>query len=162
MRGISSPERTGASSPAKGPTILAVSASIVVLVSCLLLPVGCSSVTGPVDLDEFRWNPMPNPEALVPKAEAMSALSILYMQGLLQTPSPCYGLVGDFKKDGSRLTLSVDANPASGTNCDSGVGGFQYTAVVTGLKRRTYDLRVIHDVQGGARNEYNLSVEVVQ
>jgi hypothetical protein len=119
-------------------------------------------VTNPVDLDEFRWSPMPNPEALVPKVEATSALSILYIQGLVHTPSPCYRLSADFEKSGSRLSLVISATISTGTNCDAGVGGFEYTAVITDLKRRTYDLQVIHDVEGGSRDEYNLSVDVVQ
>ncbi len=162
MRGIPSTVKNRASSRPKASTVLATPASVATLLSCLLLALGCKSVTSPVDLDEFRWSPMPSPETLVPKAEATSALLILYIQGLLQTPSPCYGLSGDFEKNGNRLTLVVSATPSAGTNCDSGVGGFEYTAVITDLKKRTYDLKVVHNVEGGERKEYNLSVDVVQ
>lgn len=136
--------------------------TIVTTVVALWVAAGCSAVTDPVEIDEFRWSPLADPETRVSVATSTSALSLLYIQGVLTTPSPCYGLSSDFQKDGEKLTLLIDARPTSGTNCDSGPGAFEYTGVITNLKRRTYDLRVVHDVQGGDGDEFNLTVSVVQ
>ena len=135
---------------------------IVMVAAGLWTAIGCNAITDPVEIDEFRWSPMDDPETRVPGASASSALSLLYIQGVLQTPSHCYGLLSDFQKEGNRLTLSIDARPVSGTECDSGIGAFEYTAVITNLKRRSYDLRVNHDVQGGEGGHFNLTVSVVQ
>jgi len=112
-------------------------------------------------LNEFRSSAVPHPETLTERAEATSALRTLYVQGWLTTPSPCYGLDGEYGRKGRRLTLRVWAQPVEGTDCNSGPGGFQYTAVILGLDRRTYHLDVIHDVSGGQRREFNLQVTVV-
>ena len=127
----------------------------------LVVTAGCGSVTGTDYLKEFTVGTM-DPTNLVPQVEATSALRILYIQGLIQTPSPCYQVNGDFDKSGAGLTLRVRANETTGTGCDAALGGFRYTAVVGDLKRRTYQLRVIHEIDGSQDKEFNLTVAVVQ
>jgi len=42
------------------------------------------------------------------------------------------------------------------------VGAFRYNAVVGDLKRRTYQLQVIHEVDGTQVGQFTQSVDVVQ
>jgi len=93
--------------------------------------------------------------------EASSALRILHIQGRIPTPSHCDDLEGNYRRSGKQLTLRIKAVLGPGTNCDSGPGGFQYHAVVDGLKRQTYQLKVIHDVYGGQNREFNIEVVII-
>lgn len=127
----------------------------------VLLTASCSSLTETDEMEEFVWTPRINPESVVDTVETSSALRVLHIVGRLRTPSHCDDLEGDYGRSGKQLTLRVRATPGPGTNCDSGPGGFQYHAVVDGLGRQTYQLRVIHDVYGGQRKEFNLVVAVI-
>ncbi len=128
----------------------------------LLGAAGCADVTGVDYMKEFTVGTMPDPETLVPGVEANSALRLLYIQGLVQTPSPCYDLAGDFEKKGSTLTLRVEAERDDGTGCEVGKGGFRYNALVGGLKRGSYTLKVVHTIDGAQASQFTLSVEVMQ
>lgn len=138
------------------------SSKAVGVLAAFLVVVGCSSVTSVDALRDFSVVAMPDPENLVPGVDATSALKLLYIQGLIRTPSPCYELSGDFRKRGNQLTFTVAGRSVGGTNCDSGVAGYRYTAVVGGLRTRTFQLTVVHDVAGGEQDQFNLSVTVMQ
>lgn len=121
---------------------------------------GCSSITGSDPLEDFVWIPIPSPESVVPEVEATSAVRLLYVQGTLQTPSPCYDLSGNVGKAGGKITLRVRATPGTGTNC-AGLGAFRYWVIIGDLALRTYELHVIHEVRGGDGGTFTLNVTVI-
>jgi hypothetical protein len=126
-----------------------------------ILAVGCSSITGTDEMDQFTWSLRVNPESVVDGVEATSALRLLHIQGRVRTPSRCDDLKGDYGRSGNQLTLRVTAVPGSGTNCEAEPGGFQYHAVIDGLGRKTYQLRVIHEAYGEQSREFDLQVSVI-
>ena len=127
----------------------------------VVLAAACSSLTGTDEMDQFTWSPLVNPESAVETVEASSAIRLLHIQGRLRTPSACDDLEGEYRRSGKQLSLRVKAVPGSGTDCDSRSGGFRYHAVVDGLGRDSYELRVIHEAYDGQQREFNLQVSVI-
>ncbi len=126
----------------------------------LLALSGCSDLTGPRLLTTFEWGEVEEPDTIVEGISTTVALGDLFLVGQFRTPSHCYELDSDFQRDGTRLTVRVEARPTGSPNCDQSPGGFRYTASVTNLKFDTYELRVIHDVTGGSGGEYTKTVTI--
>ena len=119
---------------------------------------GCSGLTDPRLITDFEWGEVEEPETVVEGISTTVALGDLFILGQFNTPSHCYNLEADFQKDGTNLTVRVNARPTGSPNCDESMGGFRYTARVVNLKFDTYELRVIHDIAGGTGGEFTESV----
>jgi hypothetical protein len=121
---------------------------------------GCSDLTGPRLLTDFAWGEVEEPETVVVGVSTTVALGGLFILGQFNTPTRCYALEADFRRDGSKLTVRVKAESTNSPNCDESLGGFRYTATMINLKYDTYQLRVIHDITGAAGGEYTETVTI--
>ena len=81
------------------------------------------------------------------RVTAQPASGGVAVQGALSTPNPCYTLHGQARRDGSIVTLTVEARAGDGI-CTQSIGAFSYDATVRGLPSGTYEFRVIHTYPG--------------
>ena len=115
---------------------------------------GCDSITNPRLVTSFNWTEAEDPESIVEGITTSVAYGELFILGQIATPTRCYELDASFARDGMELTLRVFARSSNSPNCDEREGGFRYTATMSNLDFGTYQLTVIHDVDGAAGGEY--------
>jgi len=108
----------------------------------------------------FDWGEAEDPETVVEGITTTVALGELFILGQMNTPTRCFKLDAEFKRKGSEVTVRVTASSSHSPNCDQSIGGFRYTAVMSNLDFRTYDLKVIHDVPAGYGGEYSTTVVI--
>lgn len=113
----------------------------------LLLFAGCSLFTGPDRGDlEFSWQPVQDLEEVEDSEPEVSADgATLTVSGALSAPDPCQELTGQLDRSGSHLALRIRIISEEDGACPTVVASFRYSAVITGLEPRTYELRVIHE-----------------
>lgn len=121
---------------------------------------GCDSITDPRVITTFDWTDVPDPETVTEGISTSVAFGDLFILGQLVTPARCYELDGTFTVDTGKLTIRVTARSNGSPNCDESVGGFRYTATVSNLEFRTYELTVIHDVENGTGGQYTKTVVI--
>jgi hypothetical protein len=80
-------------------------------------------------------------------ARAVGAADRIKVEGAMTTPTPCYDLVGQLRRDGAALTLTVEARRKEG-GCIQVIAAFGYDAAVRGLPPGRYTLRVLHAYPG--------------
>lgn len=131
----------------------------VVATAAFLAITGCGSITNPARLEVFDWGEVEDPSSIEEGIDATVAFGELFVLGQLNTPSKCYRLTATFDRNDSRATLRIRGELAN-QNCGPGIGGFRYTATIRNLASGTYDLRVIHDVDGAQTQEFTESVEI--
>lgn len=71
----------------------------------------------------------------------------LSVEGAMTTPTPCYDLVGDARREGRTVTLTIEARRKEG-GCIQMIAAFGYQAAVRGLPAGSYTLRVRHGYPG--------------
>lgn len=71
----------------------------------------------------------------------------LSVDGVMTTPTPCYDLVGEARREGRAVTLTVEARRKEG-GCIQVIAAFGYQADVRGLPAGSYTLRVRHGYPG--------------
>jgi hypothetical protein len=81
------------------------------------------------------------------RVTAQGGAGTVAVQGALSTPNPCYTLHGTVRRDGSNVTLTVEAR-APREGCIQSIGAFAYDATVRGLPAGTYSFRVVHTYPG--------------
>lgn len=69
------------------------------------------------------------------------------VSGALPTPTPCYDLTGEARREGAVVTLTVQARAREG-GCIQVIAGFAYDASLRGLPAGRYTLRVVHAYAG--------------
>ena len=80
-------------------------------------------------------------------ARAVGAADRIKVEGAMTTPTPCYDLVGQLRREGAALTLTVEARRKEG-GCIQMIAAFGYDAAVRGLPPGRYTLRVLHAYPG--------------
>lgn len=123
----------------------------------LLIPLsGCDSLTGPKTLGAFSWA-----EIEGGPVDEMSDFVALGREvlviGEFNTPTACYSLSPHLTESRSRLTLRVEARTTQTPNCAQRIGSYRYEVFLNSLDNGSYDLIIIHDVQGGDRSEFEHS-----
>lgn len=82
------------------------------------------------------------------------------VEGSVTTPTPCYDLVGDASREGSTVTLTVEARRKEG-GCIQMIAAFGYDATIRGLPAGSYTLRVLHAYPGaGWEGQTALETEI--
>lgn len=115
-----------------------------------LILAACESTTAPALLEDFSWVVVGDPSTVEEGIEASGGFGDMLVLGEFLAPSSCFDLTPSFSQSGTKLTLRVQARPTD-TACQGGEAGFEYTAVLRNLSRDTYELTVIHDVDGEVR-----------
>lgn len=80
-------------------------------------------------------------------ARATGGEGRIAVQGALPTPTPCYTLSGEARREGETITLTVQARANEG-GCIQMIAGFAYDATVRGVPAGRYTLRVVHAYAG--------------
>lgn len=80
-------------------------------------------------------------------ARATGAQGRIAVEGALPTPTPCYTLSGEARREGEVVTLTVQARASEG-GCIQMIAGFAYDATVRGVPAGRYTLRVVHAYAG--------------
>jgi hypothetical protein len=81
------------------------------------------------------------------RVTAQGGQGSVIVQGALSTPNPCYTFTGSVRRDGSAVTLTVEAHATEGM-CVQSIGAFSYDATVHGLPAGSYSFRVVHTYPG--------------
>jgi hypothetical protein len=94
-------------------------------------------------------------------AASLSQGEIVFV-GQLNTPRPCYRLVGDLDVADGRVTLTVDARQNQAQNCETIVGRFLYQGSIRRLDAGNYQVLVRHKFDDAAWpiQEFTFSVLV--
>lgn len=66
------------------------------------------------------------------------------VEGVLRTPTPCWGLEGSLARDGRRLRLEVEARERDVDACIQVLENHVYRARIAGLAPGTYELLLTH------------------
>jgi hypothetical protein len=80
-------------------------------------------------------------------ARASGGEGRIAVQGALPTPTPCYTLSGEARREDAVITLTVQARANEG-GCIQMIAGFAYDATVRGVPAGRYTLRVVHAYAG--------------
>lgn len=134
--------------------------AILTLVTLSLALTGCSAFTDVDLITDFQWGEVEDPSTVVEGISSTVAYGEVFILGQLNTPTQCYNLSAGFKTSNNILTLTVSAAPTGASNCSQELGGYRYTAAILNLDYGTYQLRVIHDVQGGQGGTYTETIDV--
>jgi hypothetical protein len=121
---------------------------------------GCDSITDPQLVTSFDWTEVPDPQTVTEGISTSVAFGDLFILGQVITPARCYELQGTFAVDAGKLTVRVTARSNGSPNCDEREGGFRYTATMSNLAFRTYELTVIHEVDDGTGGQYTKTVVI--
>jgi hypothetical protein len=123
---------------------------------------GCDIFTAPNALAEFAYNENNHGTAIEDIVEVVELGNEFYLQGELNTPTPCYELEAENVKSGNRLTLTITGKRRNITCAQTILGGYRYQAVFRSLDAGTYNLKVIHSFPPAERatKEFNLVVNV--
>lgn len=130
-----------------------------ILLAAGLLLQGCSSITDPARLEDFQWGEVEDVTSIVEGIDPAVGLGDLFILGQVSTPHKCYRLDASFSRDGRTLILRVRGDVAN-PDCADSEGGYRYTATIRNLERGTYDLNVIHQVEGRTRMSFTDTVEL--
>lgn len=130
-----------------------------ILLAAGLLLQGCSSITDPGRLEDFEWGEVEDASTIVEGIDPAVGLGDLFILGQVSTPHRCYRLEGTFSRNGQTLTLRVRGNVAN-PDCADTEGGYRYTATIRHLEGGTYDLNVIHQVEGRSTTSYTETVDL--
>lgn len=113
----------------------------------LLMATACTSPTAPrPELSSFVTGSPGSAGALAAATSpptARASRGRIEVLGLMDTPTPCQALSGEFTRTGQRLSLSVAAR-SIGEVCILILGRFAYSAAITGLAAGEYTLEVTH------------------
>jgi hypothetical protein len=120
--------------------------------------IGCDSVTGIDNLEQFTWGEAPPGEPVEDGIDVSQALGDVFILGEMNAPTRCYTLEADLERSGGQLTLTVDATSSQSGGCEQSTGAYRYTAVLRNLEAREYQLRVIHAVAGGETRDFTVAV----
>ena len=96
---------------------------------------------------ELASRPLPGGDDGGGAVSARGDRGAVKVTGALSTPTPCYTLSGEVRRDGQIVTLTVEARATDGM-CVQSIGAFAYDATLRGLPAGTYTLRVIHTYPG--------------
>jgi hypothetical protein len=127
-----------------------------------LLAAGCSLFSDSIELD-FEFAELADGQVVEPLFDPTTiAAGQIIFAGQLNTPVPCYRLVGNLNDRGSVLTLEIRATRSSSSDCGTIVGRFIYSGTIRNLNPGTYSLRVRHvyDVPDWPAKEFNFSLNV--
>ena len=96
-----------------------------------------------VDLRSRQLQPAPDE----PWTKAAGGEGRVEVEGAVTTPTPCYTLAGEARRDGQTVTLTLQAERKEG-GCIQVIAAFGYEATVRGLPPGRYTLRVLHAYPG--------------
>src|SRR5688500_3049362 len=115
--------------------------------ACLALAAslsGCGLFSDSLQLD-FTYRESAHGQTVEPSFDASGITSgQIVFAGQLNTPNPCYRLVGTLDENGNDLTLEISAERSGSTTCETIVGRFIYEGAITNLSPGTYALTVQH------------------
>lgn len=80
-------------------------------------------------------------------------------QGHVQTGTPCYDVSGSHRVRGNRVVLTVTLRSTGGF-CTQVITYHDYVGQVTGLSAGTYDVQIVHVVDGRSATAYSGRVTV--
>jgi hypothetical protein len=126
----------------------------------LLALSGCGLSTEPVQLQDFQWLAIDNPNNVIDGMDAAAFQGDVAILGQIKTPTLCFKLTNALDVVGSTVTVRIMAEARDLPNCGNQPGGYQYTAAIRGLNDGDYTVRVIHAVPGSADKEFTKSVSV--
>jgi len=134
----------------------------------LLLPLACSSTTGPADVSHPEFvAALANTAGAPSNATSPPTVHVspgrIDVDGILPTPTPCYDLTAELGRADRRLTLTVTARDRGGV-CIQVLANFAYAAKLDGLESGLYQLTVEHayeDARGEIRRTVTVLVESV-
>ena len=131
-----------------------------VALAALVASAGCHLVTEPSRLQDFQWIAVENPSEVQEGIDAVAFAGDIDLLGQMKKPTLCFKLEADFDRNGSTLTVHVNARSSQSANCDQQAGGYRYTALLRGLGSGKYTLHVVHSVPGVADREFSKDLEI--
>jgi len=123
---------------------------------------GCDNFTDPDVLAEFSYTESSHGTAIEDHVEIVELGREVFLQGELNTPTPCYTLEADSKESGKNLTLTVTGRKRDVVCAQQILGGYRYQAVFRFNDTGTYNLKVINSFLPAERasKEFTFTVNV--
>jgi hypothetical protein len=121
---------------------------------------GCGLSTEPVQLQDFQWLAVDNPNEVTEGMDAAAFQGDVALLGQLKTPTLCFRLTSALDVTPPTVVVRITAQQNDSPNCGKQPGGYQYTVAIRGLDDGDYTLRVIHSVPGSPDKEFSKSVSV--